>query len=306
MWGDRQIEEVTRRDIREHLETLAETAPIGANRTFSELRKFFNWAAGKDIVTASPITGLQPPSEENDSRNRVLIRRAEVPGSTDDELRWLWQAAASYDRNDEGEGKGGIGRKHRGPFGPFIQMLVLTGQRRNEVAAMTWREIDTAARTWTIPAARAKNGQAHLVPLSDAAMAVLEAMPRIKGNSFVFTTTGEAPISGWSRMKERIDKLMSEAAKEERGEDTDIPHWTLHDLRRTVAAGLQRLGVKMEVTEKVLNHTSGSFGGIAGVYQVHDYADEKRAAMQAWGRFITALVEETPTSNVVLLRATNE
>jgi integrase len=296
LWGQKRAQDITRRDVREHLEALAESAPIGANRTFSELRKFFNWAAGKDIVTASPLAGLQPPSEENASRNRVLIRRSEIPGSTDDELRWLWQAAANYNRPEEGEGKGGIGRKHRGPFGPMVQMLILTGQRRTEVAAMEWREVDLEARTWTIPASRAKNGQAHLVPLSDAAVAVLESLPRIKGHGYVFTTDGENPVSGFSRMKNRIVALMKESAGKE------IPDWTLHDIRRTVAAGMQRLGVRMEVTEKVLNHVSGSFGGIAGVYQVHDFAEEKRTALEAWARFVTDLVEGADKTNVVPLR----
>jgi integrase len=300
LWGDQRIQEITRRDVREHLETLAEAAPIGANRTFSELRTFFNWAAGKDIVLASPIAGLKPPSEENASRNRVLMRRKAIPDSTDDELRWLWQAASTYDRSDDGEGKGGIGRKHRGPFGPFVQMLILTGQRRNEVAAMKWSEVEDG--DWTIPAARAKNGQAHLVPLSNQAVAILEGLPRIKGSGFVFTTSGDAPISGWSRMKARLDKLMAEVAQEERGEEVIIPHWTLHDIRRTVATGMQRLGVKMEVTEKVLNHTSESFGGIKAVYQLHEYDKEKRDALEAWANYIDNLLTGD-ADNVLPFRA---
>ena len=148
---------------------------------------------------------------------------------------------------------------------------------------MTWPEVDIAAREWVIPAARSKNGEPHVVPLSDQAVAVLEAVPRIKGKAnYVFTTDGEHPVSGFSRMKKRIDKLMAGYAAEI---EATIPAWTIHDIRRTVAAGMQRIGIKIEVTEKVLNHKSGSFRGIAGIYQVHDYADEKRAALEAWGRF---------------------
>ncbi|WP_287091778.1 site-specific integrase [Mesorhizobium sp.] len=286
LWGAKRIQDITRRDIREHLETLAKTAPIGANRTFAELRKFFNWTVGKDILTASPMTDLQQPSEENESRNRVLIRRKEVPGSSDDELRWLWKAAEAYD------GEGG-----RGPFGPFLKLLMATGQRRTEVAEMTWSEVDLHAAEWVIPAARSKNGEPHVVPLSEQAMAILRAVPRIKSKEgYVFTTDGENPISGFSRMKQRIDKLMAEYAGE-----TKIPDWTLHDIRRTVAAGMQRIGVKMEVTEKVLNHKSGSFRGIAGIYQVHDYADEKRAALDAWGKYVKELVTRKPVDNVIPL-----
>jgi integrase len=302
IWGKKRVQEVTRRDIREHLEKLAEDAPIGANRAFSELRKFFNWCVGKDILAASPMTGLQPPSEERASRHRTLISRADLPGSTDDELRWLWQACGLYDRAETDEGKRGHGRKRRGPFGPFIQMLILTGQRRNEVGRMTWDEVDLNERIWVIPGNRAKNGQPHTVPLSDAAFAILQQMPRIKSRGgYVFTTDGEHPISGWGRMKHRVDKLMQEIGREERGEQVAIPHWTLHDLRRTMAAGLQRLGVQVVVTEKVLNHTSGSFAGIVGVYQVYDYVKEKASALQLWGRFVTELVEGRP-ANVVPIR----
>jgi integrase len=302
IWGKKRVQEITRREIREHLEELAKHAPIGANRTFSELRKFFNWCVGKDILPVSPMTGLEPPSEENPSRNRTLIRRAEIPGSADDELRWLWQASGRYSRAEPNEGKRGHGKKFRGPFGPFIQMLILTGQRRSEVAGMTWDEVDLERRVWVIPGNRAKNGQPHSVPLSDAAFAVLQELPRIKGrDGYVFTTDGEHPISGWGRMKRRVDSLMLEIAREERGKEVTIPRWTLHDLRRTLAAGMQRLGIQLAVTEKVLNHTSGSFAGIVGVYQVYDYAKEKGAALQAWGRFVTDLVEGTPM-NVAPIR----
>ncbi|MES0176883.1 tyrosine-type recombinase/integrase [Mesorhizobium sp. M0006] len=284
LWGDKRIQDITRRDIREHLEKLAATAPIGANRTFAELRKFFNWTVGKDILTASPMTDLQAPSEENNSRNRILTRRKEVPGSSDNELRWLWQACKAYD-----------GAAGRGPFGLFLQLLVMTGQRRSEVAEMTWGEIDMEAAEWTIPAARSKNGEPHVVPLSKQALAILRAVPRIKSKAgYVFTTSGESPISGFSRMKLRVDKLMAKSAGE-----TKIADWTLHDIRRTVAAGMQRLGVRMEVTEKVLNHKSGSFRGIAAIYQVDDYADEKRAALDVWGRFVMELVEGKAAQNVV-------
>ncbi|MER9524133.1 tyrosine-type recombinase/integrase [Mesorhizobium sp. M0292] len=291
LWGAKRIHDITRRDIREHLETIATAAPIGANRTFAELRKFFNWTVGKDILDTSPMADLQAPSEENDSRNRVLIRRKEVPGSSDDELRWLWRASQSYD--DTG----------RGPFGSFLQLLVLTGQRRSEVAEMTWPEVDLNAREWVIPAARSKNGEPHVVPLSKPALAVLKAVPKIKGKGgYLFTTDGEHPISGFSRMKQRLDKLMAGYAAEVDA-STDIPPWTLHDIRRTVAAGMQRVGVKMEVTEKVLNHKSGSFRGIAGIYQVHDYADEKRAALDSWASFLMTLVDTKKASNVVRMRA---
>lgn len=302
IWGQKRIQDITRRDVREYVEGLAEVAPIGANRVFAELRKFFNWAVSKDILAASPMTGMAQPSEEHQSRERTLLRRDDIPGSSDDELRWLWKACGQYDRVEPGEEH--QGNRERGPFGPCVQLLMLTGQRRSEVAGMTDSEIDYDKRQWTIPGSRTKNGKPQIVPLSDAAMKVLASVARVAGKAgYVFSTTGASPISGWTRTKRRLDKLMAEAAEEERGEAVIIPAWTLHDLRRTLAAGMQRLGIKREVTEKVINHTSGSFGGIVGVYQVYDYADEKRAALDAWSRFVMALVRNEPASNVVPIRS---
>ncbi|GLQ78075.1 integrase [Mesorhizobium huakuii] len=291
LWGEKRIQDITGDDIQEHLEKLAEAAPIGANRTFAELRKFFKWSVAKGILkTGSPMSGQQQPSEENASRNRILTRRKEVPGSSDNELRWLWRACEAYD-----------GAAGRGPFGPFLQLLILTGQRRSEVAEMTWHEIDMEAAEWTIPAARSKNGEPHVVPLSKQALAILRAVPRVKSKvGYVFTTDGENAISGFSRMKQRIDKLMAGYASENK---VTVPPWTIHDIRRTVAAGMQRIGIKMEVTEKVLNHKSGSFRGIAAIYQVDDYADDKRKALEAWATFVDILVDDRPALNVVSIKA---
>jgi integrase len=290
-WKDRLIQDVGRRDIKEHLDKMVPDAQFGANRKFAELRKFFNWAVSKDILNSSPMTGMAPPTDMRDEaarrRDRTLMQVAALPGSADDELRWLWKAC----------GVDGY------PFGPLTQLLILTGQRRSEVGEMTWSEVDLEKRQWTIPGPRTKNGKPHIVPLSDAALSIIEKLPRIKGKAgYVFTTSGKTAVSGYSRMKRRLDRLMLEAAAESRGEPVSIADWRLHDLRRTVAAGLQRLGIDLPVTEKVLNHTSGSFAGIVSVYQVHDYADEKATALQSWGNFVTNLVQGS-SSNVVLLRA---
>lgn len=299
LWGQKRIHDIARRDIKEHLERLVSGAPIGANRTFSELRKFFNWTVSQDILPASPMVGMSPPTdlqEEADRRrHRTLLHHETIPGSTDEELRWLWKACDAYDKSEETSPV-----KLRGPFGPLVKLLILTGQRRSEVAEMTWSELDLEKRQWVIPAARSKNGKPHLVPLSSAAFEILEKLPRIAGKAgHVFTTNGQTPVSGYSRMKRRIDTLMAEAAERERGETVPIAEWRLHDLRRTMAAGMQRLGVALEVTEKVLNHTSGSFAGIVGVYQVHEYAREKAAALESWGQFVTRLVNTAPVSDEV-------
>jgi integrase len=162
----------------------------------------------------------------------------------------------------------------------MVKLLALTGQRRDEVARMEWAEIDFGRRSWTLPRERVKTDQAHEVPLSDAAVAILEAAPRIAGSAYVFTTAGDAPISGYSKSKRRLDVLLP----------TDMPAWRLHDLRRTAASGMARLGVNLPVIEKVLNHASGSFAGIVGVYQRHSFGDEKRAALNIWGEHVASLV----------------
>jgi integrase len=199
---------------------------------------------------------------------------------TDDELRTIWHACD----------------KIGWPFGPMVKLLMLTAQRRDEVAEMRWSEIDIDAKTWTLARERVKNDQAHVVPLSDAAIEVLGSLPRVKGKGdFVFTTTGDSPIAGFSRAKDRLDDAVSETLP------SALERWTFHDLRRTAATGMARLGIDLPVIERVLNHISGSFGGIVGVYQRHNFADKQRGALQAWGRFVDNLV--TPAhANVVPFR----
>jgi integrase len=267
-WRGRMVHEITRRDVLDILDRVVDGgAPIAANRVLAAVRKFLNWCVARDILAASPCAGVKPPSAER-ARDRVL---------SDDELRLVWAAA----------------EKLGGTFGPLVKLLALTGQRRDEVARMAWEEVDIVNRVWTLPAERTKNNKPHEVPLSEAALAVLQRVPRITESPFILTTNGGAsPASGYSKGKRRLDALLP----------ADMPAWRLHDLRRTSASGLARLGVNLPVIEKVLNHASGSFAGIVGVYQRHSFADEKRAGLEAWGNFVTALVEGKPASKVVRLR----
>ena len=153
---------------------------------------------------------------------------------------------------------------------------------------------DVAARTWTIPKERSKNKREHVIPLSDAAMAIVTQLPRVGDNpdGFMFSTTRKTPISGWSNVKDRLDTAIHEAAQKDDPKAGPLPHWTFHDLRRTLATNMQKLGVKLEVTEAVLNHVSGSRAGIVGIYQRHDYADEKRAALSVWADRLETIVRE--------------
>jgi integrase len=266
-WHGRNIDSITRRDVLDVLDRVVDSgASIEANRALSAVRKLFNWALSRDIVASSPCVGVKPPSAEH-SRDRVL---------SDDELRLVWKAAD----------------KLGFPFGSVVQLLALTGQRRDEVGQMRWSEVDFNKRLWTLPRERMKANLPHEVALSAPAIDILKSTPRLAGSDLVFSTNGATPASGYSKAKRRIDALLP----------SGTPHWTLHDLRRSVASGMARLGVSLPVIEKVLGHRSGSFRGVVGVYQRHDFADEKRHALEAWGSFVTALVEGKPASKVVRLR----
>ena len=140
---------------------------------------------------------------------------------------------------------------------------------------MEWAEID--GNTWTLSKERTKNGRQHEVPLSRQAMAFLKQLPRIS-DRFVFSLNGAAPFNGFSKSKARFDSTIH------------IPDWTIHDLRRTAASGVAKLGVSLVVIEKVLNHVSGSLAGIVGVYQRHEFAEEKRHALQQWADYVERLV----------------
>ena len=159
-------------------------------------------------------------------------------------------------------------------------MLILAGARRTEIAALRWSEIKDD--TIILPRERTKSGEAQTIPLAPAALAILKDLPRIGPGDFVFTTNGRNPFIDFSGSKRRLDAI------------TKIPPWRIHDLRRTVATNLQRLGTNLQVIEAVLGHVGGSRSGIVGVYQRHDFADEKRAAVEAWGRHVEALVIGNP------------
>ena len=168
------------------------------------------------------------------------------------------------------------------PFGSLVKLLLLTGQRLGEVSGTRWEELDLEAKLWTIPGERVKNGQRHEVPLSDLAIEVLKSQPRIRtSKGFIFTTRGNAAVSGFPVPR-------NDAAMIAHGET--VEHWTMHDLRRTMASGMARLGIQLRVIEKILKHTSGSFRGVGGVYHRHSFADEKRAARDAWAGFVAATI----------------
>jgi integrase len=171
-------------------------------------------------------------------------------------------------------------------------MLLLTAQRRNEIGRMTWDEIDLGNAVWTIPKERAKNGNAHIVQLSDCAVEIFKALPRINGSRYVFTTAGTTPVNGWSAAKAALDKRMGE------GES-----FTLHDLRRTAASGMAQLGILPHVVDKILNHTSGKISGVAATYNRFEYGPERKAALETWARYVESLMHPAPSNVVPLTQA---
>lgn len=255
--GAKTIDTIGGDDVRAVVKNLVKAgSPLMANRVHATLATFFKWAADADqkLVPQSPYQGYSKPSDEK-ARDRVL---------SNTELATLWQVAS-----DDGQ-----------PFGSITRLLILTGQRRSEVSGIRDSELDLNARRWTIPAARSKNGQKHLVPLSPQALAELAKVKRVPSDlGLWFTTTGETPFSGHSKAKARLDGKLGFAEA-----------WRLHDIRRTVSTGMAALGVTVPVVEAILNHVSGTKGGVAGVYNRHTYMDEAEVAMEAWGRFVADII----------------
>ena len=189
---------------------------------------------------------------------------------SDDELARVWHAADD------------------GPFGDILKLLILTGARREEITQLRWAEI--VGDTISLPGERTKTGEARLIPLSQPAMALLNNAPR-NGSDVVFTADGKKPVNGWSRAKRRLDVATK----------INLP-WVIHDIRRTVATGCQKLGINLQTVEAILGHTGGSRGGIVKVYQVHDYSAEKRAGLEAWGAHVMALIEGKAPGKVLPMR----
>jgi integrase len=267
------LPDLRRSDMSAIFDALPAGKPALPRNVFALVRKMLGWAVERGDIERSPLEGFKGPPNVA-SRDRVL---------TDDELKWIWLASIDL----------GL------PFGALTRLLLVSGQRRDEAAAMDWRELNVKAAEWVIPAERAKNGKARVVPISALAVSIInevakgEQWPR-KG--LVFTTTGNTPVSGFSRAKRRLDDLVAKQAEQE-----EVGNWRLHDLRRTLATGLQRLGVRFEVTEAVLNHVSGSKAGVAGVYQRHDWREEKRDALNAWAAYVERVVSGQDGSNVIAL-----
>lgn len=227
-------------------------ARIMANRVLAAMRKFFNWLVSRAIIEKSPCEGIDASTREH-ARDRRL---------SDDELRRVIVAA----------------RTMGFPFGQIVQLLIHTGQRREEVAGMRHSELDIPARTWTIPASRSKNGKAHAVHLTDATLAIIADCPRI--GIHVASLSPDKPFQGWSKAKAQLDRA------------SGVTNWRLHDLRRTMVTFMARARVAQHVSDRILNHQSGVISGVAAVYQQHDYLEERKNALELWSDHLHALVNK--------------
>ncbi|WP_081739652.1 site-specific integrase [Methylobacterium sp. 10] len=248
---DRPLGAITRSEIAtRHRQLTAECGPHAADRARSILSTFFVWAIREGLVDFNPVA--------NTNTATVPTRRETV--LKDDELAAVWRAC----RDDD--------------FGRIVRLLILTGQRRTEVACMTWDEVDLQGALWTIPAGRMKNKRPHEVPLSQEAIAILASAPVRQGRALVFGD-GEGGFSGFGRAKKSMDERVGDAAGD----------WNLHDLRRTASTGMNTIGVLPHIVEAVLSHVSGHRAGVAGIYNRASYRAEKRDALDRWGAFVLSL-----------------
>lgn len=283
---------IDRADLQKVLDAIPPKQKALRRAVYAYASVLFGWAVKRGDIAANPIDAMGKP-EAPKARERVLA---------DTELAKIWQASHAD-----------------AVFGPFYRLLILTGQRRAEVAGMEWAELDKSAAIWTIPADRAKNGVAHIVPLSASAVAELDAIATVRAADVkkddntddiavddgtwpktgpVLTTNGKTAISGFSKAKLALDAALAKASNK-----VPLPDWRIHDIRRTVATGFQRLGIRFEVTEAVLNHVSGARGGIAGIYQRHDWKEEKRSALDAWSRHVASIIMPAEQGNVIAFGA---
>ena len=263
------IRKIERADVAARLARIAaDHGGYAANRARAALGSLYAWSIAEGLTDHNPVVGTRKATAEV-ARDRVL---------TDAELSAAWRLAGD------------------GDYGAILRLLVLTGQRRDEVGGMVWAEVDLAGKSWTLPKGRTKNGREHVVPLSAAALDILRGLPRREGSPLVFgsrkgTKAEQAGgFGGWSKAKAALDARMLAELREEHGPEAKLAPWRLHDLRRTAATRMAEGGVLPHVVEAVLNHVSGHKAGVAGVYNLASYAAEKRAALDLRAAQVMTLI----------------
>jgi integrase len=263
-WRHRKAKDVTRRDVIEVIDRIAARgAPVMANRSLAVIRKCFNFALEKDLLDASPVANIKAPAPEG-SRDRVL---------TDDEICDFWNLTRLSPR-----------------FHIALKLQLLTGQRIGEVVGLKWEEIDFDSGTWTLPAARAKNKQAHTVPLCKTAVGLLEELPRTSVFVFPSSRVGPSKRVGPTRVDSVVTVLRRSLDR------AGLARFGSHDLRRTAATRISAQGVSREVLRQILNHKDPS---VTGRYDLHRHDAEKRLALETWERKVLAILGKADADNVV-------
>jgi integrase len=271
-WGERPIASITREDVVVLVDAIARRAPYLAHNVLAHVRSMFNWAINRGTygLETSPCDRLKPSAliGAKQPRQRIL---------NNDELKALWQVSEI------------IGY----PFGPMYRLLLLTGARKSEIAGGQWRELDLQKKLWMVPPERFKSNATHIIPLSDQAVAVLRELPRFTKGDHLFTTTfGVKHVTGFSRAKTLVDKLLAERL------EVSPPPWVIHDIRRTVRTRLASLRVPDMVAEMIIGHGRK---GLQRVYDQHRYVDEMREALELWATRLRDIVTPPP-ENVVRMR----
>ena len=271
-FGHKDISEITKGQIARFLQSIGggtSGTPTTANRVHALMRQLFNHGITFDALAISPMAGLKKPYAEN-PRSRFL---------SEEELERFWTGVDETTNITP-------------PLKIALKLLMVTGQRRVEVAHMSRGELNLPEKLWSLPKERTKNGHAHDVPLSDLAMSLIEeALAHAGSCDYIFPSPKDktkpigksAPSRAWGRIRDQLGM-----------KDT-----TVQDFRRTLATGLQKLGIRLEVTEAILNHKSGSVSGIVAIYQRHDWKVEKREALDAWAQVLLDIErrsEELPTA----------
>ncbi len=276
-WADRPVGAINSHDVWEALDEARRhgfpglkvqrrgLSDVRARRLHAALSSLYGWLLRHRRVTANPCAGLGRAFPVPKARERAL---------SPDEIRWLWAAA------------GKLGE----PFGTIVKLLLLTGQRRDEVGGIRRAELDADLSLLSLPSTRTKNGRPHAVPLVGTAQALLAEAAARSNHEIIFSTTGHSAPSGFSRVKRRLDAEMLKIARAERGADYVIPPFTLHDLRRTAVTGLGDLGVRGEVIELLVNHAGGFRSSIAGTYNRSELMPERREALERWGNHVAGLL----------------
>ena len=258
-WIGRDFDSIGRKDVAKLLDKIEDKAgPVAADKTLAHLSSIFNWYAARHDSYSSPLVkGMRRSNPRERAVERIL---------DDDEIRAVWEAA------------------NGGSFGALLKLLLLTGQRRDKVAAMRWQDIRNGV--WTIPTAKREKGNGGSLELPPLALAIIDSQPRFASSPYVLAGRGKGMATGYSKSKKALDATVT------------IPAWDLHDLRRTARSLMARAGVRPDVAERVLGH---KIGGVEGVYNRHEYQQEKAHALNALAGLIETILN--PKSNIVALRS---